>query len=61
MVPIQHPKEAWEVCIYTNTFQDHWRAIASQVESGELGKPLSEQLHIPLAIISESFKGAATR
>ena len=61
MAPIAHPKEDWEVYVYTDASQDYWGAIVTQVGPGELENPLSEQVHVPLAFISGSFKGAAAR
>jgi transposase InsO family protein len=61
MVPMAHPKDDMEVCVYTDASQDHWGAIVTQVEIGELSKSLKEQSHQPLAFLSGSFKGASSR
>ncbi|CCI11316.1 unnamed protein product [Albugo candida] len=58
MVPMAHPKGYWEVCVYKDAFKDHWGEIVTQVAPEEL-EPLSEQVHVPLASISGSCKGAA--
>jgi hypothetical protein len=44
--------------VYTDASQDYWGAIVTQVEIGDLVKPLKDQVHQPLAFLSGSFKGA---
>ena len=61
MVPLAHPKDNMEVCVYTDASQDHWGAIVTQVVPGELSKPLKDQNHQPLAFLSGSFKGSSSR
>jgi hypothetical protein len=61
MVPLVHPQDDVDVCVYTDASQDYWGAIVTQVEVGELTKSLKDQVHQPLAFLSGSFKGAATR
>nr|CCA26789.1 AlNc14C414G11479 [Albugo laibachii Nc14] len=58
MVPMAHPKDTWDMCLYTDASQDHWGAIITQVEPGALSKPRAEQNHFPLASVSELFKGS---
>ncbi|GMF57839.1 unnamed protein product [Phytophthora fragariaefolia] len=38
--------------LYTDASQDHWGAILTQLEPGELALPLAEQKHQPLAFLS---------
>ena len=61
MVPLAHPKEDADVCVYTDASQDHWGAVVTQLKPGELDKPKEEQNHEPLAFLSGSFKGSASR
>jgi len=61
MVPLAHPKEDADVCVYTDASQDHWGAVITQVAQGELSKPREAQEHEPLAFLSGSFKGASSR
>nr|CCA15462.1 PREDICTED: GapPol polyproteinlike putative [Albugo laibachii Nc14] len=39
MVPMAHPKDTWDVCLYTDASQDHWGAIIAQVAPGILSNP----------------------
>jgi transposase InsO family protein len=61
IVPLAHPKEDADVCVFTDASQDHWGAVITQVRPGELSKPREEQDHQPLAFLSGSFKGASSR
>ena len=61
MVPMAHPKDDQDICVYTDASQDHWGAVITQVVPGELSKPLSDQQHQPLAFLSGSFKGSSSR
>jgi hypothetical protein len=61
MVPLAHPNEEADVCVFTDASQDHWGAVVTQVVSGELSKPLQDQHHEPLAFLSGSFKDASSR
>lgn len=56
MVPMAQPNEDWKLCVYTDAYQDHWGAIVTQVGPGELEKPLSEKVHVPLAFIVDPLK-----
>jgi hypothetical protein len=49
MVPLAHPKEDSDVCVFTDASQDHWEAVVAQVPPGDLSKPREEQQHEPLA------------
>jgi len=61
MVALAHPKEDWDVCVFTDASQDHWGAVVTQVCPGELSKPREDQEHEPLAFLSGSFKDASSR
>nr|CCA17015.1 PREDICTED: similar to OSJNBa0011F23.1 putative [Albugo laibachii Nc14] len=61
MVPMAHPKDDWDVCVYTDASKDHRGAIVTQVEPGKFNKTFVEQDHYPLAFISGSFKGTSAR
>ena len=51
MVPLTHPREAWDVCVYTDASQSQSGAIATQLAPGELSKPRSNQNYSPLALL----------
>ena len=61
MVPLAHPREDADVCVYTDASQDHWGAVITQVVPNELSKPREAQEHEPLAFLSGAFKGASSR
>ena len=61
MVPMAHPKADRQVCLFTDASLDFWGAVATQVPMEDVGKPLHEQTHEPLAFLSGKFVGAATR
>ncbi len=61
MIPMAHPNDESDVCVYTDASQDHWGAIITQVKPGALSKPLEDQEHEPLAFLSGSFKGSSSR
>ncbi|OWZ02950.1 hypothetical protein PHMEG_00025403 [Phytophthora megakarya] len=51
MVPLAHPDPAQAVCPFCDASQDLWGPF-------DLGKPLSEWAHVPLAFLSGRFAGA---
>lgn len=55
MVPLAHPSTQSELCLYTDTSQDFWGAVLTQLEPDELRLPLSEQNHKPFAFLSGRF------
>jgi hypothetical protein len=61
IVPLAHPKEDADVCVFTDASQDHRGVVITQVRPGVLSKPREEQKHEPLAFVSGSFKGASSR
>jgi hypothetical protein len=61
MVPLAHPKEDSDVCVFTDASQDHCGAFITQVPPGDLSKPREEQQQEPLAFLSGSFKDASSR
>ncbi|OWZ21917.1 hypothetical protein PHMEG_0003470 [Phytophthora megakarya] len=58
MVPLAHPDPTRAVCLFCDASQDSWGAICTQVTESDLGKPLHEQDHRPLAFLSGRFTGA---
>ncbi|KAE9067004.1 hypothetical protein PF007_g28235 [Phytophthora fragariae] len=61
MVPLAHPNQQEEVCLYTDASQDSWGAVLTQLRPEELQLPLEEQQHRPLAFVSGRFVGASSR
>ena len=61
MVPLKHPDPTKEVCWFTDASLDHWGAVVTQVPTADIGEPLDEQQHEPLAFLSGKFVGAPSR
>lgn len=61
MVPLAHPNQTAEVCLYTDASQDFWGAVVTQLPAAEVDLPLLEQNHQPLAFLSGRFVGASSR
>ncbi|KAE9260888.1 hypothetical protein PR003_g34164, partial [Phytophthora rubi] len=61
MVPLAHPSQTAEVCLYADASQDYWGAVVTQIDPSELQLPLEKQNHRPLAFLSGRFAGASSR
>ena len=61
MIPLAHPRDDADVCVFTDASQDYWGSVITQVKPGELKKTLQEQQHEPLAFLSGAFKGSSQR
>ncbi|KAF0704575.1 Aste57867_7321 [Aphanomyces stellatus] len=61
VVPLSHPRDDMEVCVFTDASDQFWGAVTTQVPPSDLDKPLEDQRHEPLAFISGTFDGASAR
>lgn len=61
MVPLAHPQDEAIVCVFTDASEDHWGAVVTQLSADDDEQPLEKQSHQPLAFLSGSFTGAASR
>ncbi|KAE9213171.1 hypothetical protein PF004_g15421 [Phytophthora fragariae] len=61
MVPLAHPSQTAEVCLYADASQDYWGAVVTQIDPSELQLALEKQNHRPLAFRSGRFAGASGR
>ncbi|OWZ11930.1 LOW QUALITY PROTEIN: hypothetical protein PHMEG_00014979 [Phytophthora megakarya] len=61
MVILAHPKEEWEVCLFADASQTLFGAVVTQIPSADVGLPVHEQRHQPLAFLSGSFVGNMSR
>ena len=60
-VELAHPNPDLETCIFTDSSGGFCSIIVTQVSSSDLLKPITEQLHQPLAFYSRAFQGAMSR
>lgn len=58
---LAHPDPQKRLCVFTDASDAHWGAAITQVSHDQAAKPLSEQNHEPLMMLSGSFSGAAQR
>lgn len=61
MVTLAHPKADWEVCLFADASQTHFGSVVTQIPPEDVGLPLDQQRHQPLAFMSGSFTGAMAR
>ena len=61
MVPLVHPDQEQDVCLFTDASLDYWGAVATQVPPEDKDKPVEERRHSPLAFLSGKFVSAAAR
>ncbi len=58
---LAHPDPTKRVCVFTDASDLHWGAVISQVSMDSMDKPVEDQDHAPLMLVSETFSGAASR
>lgn len=61
ITPLAHPQADATVCVFTDASLDHWRAAATQLDSEDESRPITDQTHKPLAFLSGSFSGSSAR
>ncbi|KAH9119621.1 hypothetical protein AeMF1_007787, partial [Aphanomyces euteiches] len=61
VVPLSHPRNDMEVCVFTDASDKFWGAVATQILSEDLSLPLEDQRHEPLAFLSGTFTGVSQR
>jgi len=54
-VTVTHPKDGYEVCIFTNASDFHWGVIVTQMPKEDLDLDVLVQRHEPLAFLSGTF------
>ncbi len=61
-VELAHPNPDFDFCLFTDASETHWGAMLTQVPPGlRFEKPIAQLPHLPLAVLSGAFKGAALR
>ena len=60
-VTLAHPDPKAEVCVFTDASEEYWGAIVTQIPKEDLKKPLENQRHQVLALLSQRFKGSQLR
>lgn len=58
---LAHPDPTKRLCVYTDASDAHWGAAITQVYREHLARPLSEQKHERLMMLSGTFSGSAQR
>ncbi|EGZ17876.1 hypothetical protein PHYSODRAFT_500455, partial [Phytophthora sojae] len=58
---LAHPDPEKQLSVYTDASDEHWGAAITQIPRDHTNRPLSEQEHQPLMMLSGSFSGAAKR
>ncbi|GMF13375.1 unnamed protein product [Phytophthora lilii] len=58
---LAHPDPEKLLSVFTDASDEHWGAAITQIPSDQAARPLSEQEHQPLMMLSGSFSGAAKR
>ncbi|KAJ8539125.1 hypothetical protein ON010_g12746 [Phytophthora cinnamomi] len=58
---LAHPDPAKRLCVFTDASEDHWGAAVTQIQQDQQLRPLSEQEHEPLMMLSGTFLGSAKR
>jgi hypothetical protein len=54
-VTVAHPKDGYEVCLFTDASDFHWGVIVTQMPKGDLDLDVLVQRHDPLAFLSGTF------
>ncbi|OWZ02136.1 LOW QUALITY PROTEIN: hypothetical protein PHMEG_00026351, partial [Phytophthora megakarya] len=58
---LAHPDPEKLLTVYTDASDEHWGAAITQIPRDHATRPISEQGHEPLMMLSGSFSGAARR
>jgi hypothetical protein len=58
---LAHPKPDKRLCVFTDASDEHWGAAITQIARDHAARPLGEQEHEPLMMLSGTFSGAAKR
>ncbi|KAG3231289.1 hypothetical protein PI124_g23616 [Phytophthora idaei] len=58
---LAHPTPGKGLSVYTDASDAHWGAAITQISPGTASRPLSEQDHEPLLMLSGTFSGSAKR
>ena len=54
---LSHPKEGYEMCLFSDASDTHWGSVLTQVPKSQLSMEIEEQVHEPLSFLSGSFSG----
>ena len=52
---LSHPKEGYEMCLFSDSSDTHWGSVLTQVPKSQLSMEIEEQVHEPLSFLSGSF------
>ncbi|POM74204.1 Hypothetical protein PHPALM_8883 [Phytophthora palmivora] len=58
---LAHPDPTKLLTVYTDASDEHWGAVITQIPHDQATRPISEQEHEPLMMLSGSFSGEARR
>jgi hypothetical protein len=61
VLQLAHPDPAKRLMVYTDASDEHWGAVITQISPATAQRPLSEQDHEPLLMLSGTFSGSAKR
>jgi hypothetical protein len=59
VLQLAHPDPAKQLMVYTDASDEHWGAVITQISPVTAQRPLSEQDHEPLLMLSGTFSGSA--
>ena len=54
-VTVAHPKDGYEVCLFTDALDFHWGVIVTQMQKKDLELDVLVQRHEPLAFLKGTF------
>ena len=60
-VTLAHPDPEKTVCVFTDASKHFWGAVVMQIPKEDEAKPIGEQVHQMLAMLSHAFKGSQLR